>query len=109
MVTWCGFLEQQRSRAEYLQKDPRGRMEVIRDLQQGPRLGPLDLKYGNDGEDVGENLEEMYENLHHEEHAIIRLHNLHWETVQDILEDESLDMEEVGLRNREVLGFHPKV
>ncbi|KAK6339433.1 hypothetical protein TWF718_008849 [Orbilia javanica] len=110
-VTWCDFLQQQRSRAEYLRKDPRGRMEMIRDLQKGPRLGPLDLEYGNDEEDVDDDLEEMrrmYENLNHDAHAIVWLHTLYRETMQDRLEDESLDMEQAGLRNREALRFNSK-
>ncbi|KAF3220227.1 hypothetical protein TWF191_007542 [Orbilia oligospora] len=105
-VTWCSFLEQQRARAEYLRKDPRGRMEVIRDLRKGPRLGPLGSKYENHGEDVDEDLEEvrrMYENLIHEAHAIVWLHTLYREHVQDRLEDDSLEMEKIGLRNREAL------
>ncbi|KAF3091918.1 hypothetical protein TWF102_008601 [Orbilia oligospora] len=111
-VTWCSFLEQQRARAEYLRNDPRGRVEVIRDIRKGPRLGPLGSKYKHYGEDVDEDLEEMrrmYENLIHEAHAIVWLHTLYREHIQDRLEDESLEMEKVGLRNREALGLDPNL
>ncbi|KAK6514077.1 hypothetical protein TWF506_008503 [Arthrobotrys conoides] len=108
-VSWCDFLEQRKARAEYLKKDPRGRMEVIEDIRRGPRLGPLDPGYKTYSEEVDEDLEEMrrvFENLNHEAHAIIWLHTLYRETVQDRLEDESWDMEKAGLRNRQTLGLH---
>ncbi|KAK6498645.1 hypothetical protein TWF481_011225 [Arthrobotrys musiformis] len=104
-VTWCGFLEQQRDRIKYLRKTPAGRIDMIRDLHEGVRYGPLDLGGEEDKKEVDEDLEDMrrmYENLFHEAHVIVWLHTLYRETAQDRLEDESLDMETAGLGSIEI-------
>ncbi|KAK6352616.1 hypothetical protein TWF730_009436 [Orbilia blumenaviensis] len=106
-VTWCDFLQQKKARAEYFMKNPKGRMEVVRNLGKRPLYAALEFECSRDDQDIDEDLEEMrrmYENLNNEAHAIVWLNTLYRETMQNRLEDESLEMEKVGLRNREAFA-----